>query len=94
MNYTELHIEERDTLQISLSHSLSLRAIARLTRRSPSTINREIKRNSNSAGQHIAPQAQQSRCKNRLLRCLYKLGSHFTNNIKKCLSHLLRRRGS
>ncbi len=30
MNYTELSIDERATLQIGLSHSLSLRAIARL----------------------------------------------------------------
>ena len=67
MNSTELSIEERATLQIGLSHSLSLRAIARLIGRSPSTISREIKRNSNSTGQYIAPQAQQSRCRNRLL---------------------------
>lgn len=55
MNYTELSIEERATLQTGLSHSLILRAVARLIKRSPSTIHREIKRNRNSAGQYIAP---------------------------------------
>ena len=55
MNSTELSIEERATLQIGFSHRLSLRAIARLIGRSPSTISREIKRNSNSAGQYSAP---------------------------------------
>ncbi len=67
MNYTELSIDERATLQIGLSHSLSMRAIARLIGRSPSIISREIKRNSNSTGQYSAPQAQQSQCRNRLL---------------------------
>lgn len=67
MNYTELSIEEWATLQIGLTNCLRLRANAQLLERSPSTISREVKRNSNAAGQYIAPQAQQSWYRHRLL---------------------------
>ena len=93
MNYTELSIEERATLQIGLSHSLSLRAIARLIGRSPSTISREIKRNSNSAGQYSAPQAQQSRCRNRLL-CRPKKKLVFDSELFELVAYMLRHKFS
>ena len=93
MNYTELSIDERATLQIGLSHSLSLRAIARLIGRSPSTISREIKRNSNSTGQYSAPQAQQSRCRNRLL-CRPKKKLAFDSELFELVAYMLRHKFS
>lgn len=44
--YTELSIEERAVIQVSLSMGISQRGIAKKLKRSPSTISREIKRNS------------------------------------------------
>ena len=43
--YTHLSLEERALLQVWLEHDLSLRAIARKLRRAPSTITRELSRN-------------------------------------------------
>ena len=48
MKYTELSIEERATIQVGLAQNFSLRAIARLLERPPSTISREVKRNSSA----------------------------------------------
>lgn len=79
MNYTELSIEER--------------AIARLIKRSPSTISREIKRNSNSAGQYIASQAQQSRCRSRLL-CRPKKKLEFDSELFELVAYMLRHKCS
>ena len=46
MSYTHFTLEERKYLQQLLSEEKSLREIARILERSPSTISREIKRNS------------------------------------------------
>ncbi|SKA26904.1 Helix-turn-helix domain-containing protein, partial [Oceanospirillum multiglobuliferum] len=61
MTYKELNIEERATIQIGLLHNLSLRSIARLLDRSPSTISREIRRNQLADGLYEAPKAQANR---------------------------------
>lgn len=61
MTYKELNIEERATIQIGLLNNLSLRCIARLIGRSPSTVSREIRRNQLSDGRYEAPKAQVNR---------------------------------
>ncbi|MFV0455565.1 MAG: helix-turn-helix domain-containing protein, partial [Pseudomonas sp.] len=45
MSYVELSVEERATIQIGYAQGFSLRRIARLINRSPSTISREVRRN-------------------------------------------------
>ena len=59
MSYTELSVEERATIQIGHSQGLSLRQIARLIDRSPSTISLEIRRNRNASGSYSARSAQE-----------------------------------
>ncbi|MNQ92482.1 hypothetical protein D3C85_1079110 [compost metagenome] len=58
MSYHELSIEERATIQVGQLHGLSLRAIARTLGRSPSTISRELRRNTGFNGTYHAPTAQ------------------------------------
>ena len=43
--YSQLEYQERQTIAICLEQALSIRAIARILKRSPSTISREIERN-------------------------------------------------
>ena len=62
--YTELSIEERAVIQVSLSMGISQRGIAKKLKRSPSTISREIKRNSVNS-EYTAQTAQQIRCRKR-----------------------------
>ncbi|MCE8014423.1 helix-turn-helix domain-containing protein, partial [Billgrantia desiderata] len=50
MSYSELCIEERATIQVSLEQGLSIRKVADLLERSPSTISREVRRNRSSDG--------------------------------------------
>ena len=59
MSYSELSVEERATIQIGHSQGLSLRRIASLIDRSPSTISRELRRNRDASGQYTARVAQQ-----------------------------------
>ena len=49
MSYSELSVEERAIIQLSQAQGFSLRGIARLIDRSPSTISRELKRNRGSS---------------------------------------------
>jgi len=67
MTYKELNIEERATIQIGLLNNLSLRCIARLIGRSPSTISREIRRNQLPDGRYEAPKVQDNRQARRVL---------------------------
>lgn len=62
--YTELSIEERAVIQVSLSMGISQRGIAKKLKRSPSTISREIKRNSVNS-EYSAQTAQHIRCSKR-----------------------------
>lgn len=47
MSYVELSIEERATIQVSRAQGMSLRHMARMLERAPSTISREVRRNLN-----------------------------------------------
>jgi IS30 family transposase len=58
MKYHELNIEERATIQVSRLHGMGQNAIARLLGRSPSTISRELRRNTGVHGIYHAPTAQ------------------------------------
>lgn len=58
MSYHELSVEERSDIQVSLLRGMSQRAIARMLNRSPSTISREIRRNSDARGAHTTQHAQ------------------------------------
>ena len=55
MSYTHFTLEERKYLQKLLSEGLSLRKIAAILERSPSTISREIKRNKSKFKPHRKP---------------------------------------
>ncbi|MDL2191995.1 helix-turn-helix domain-containing protein, partial [Cobetia sp. LC6] len=61
MSYLELSITDRATNQVCLSQGLSLRAITRCLSRFPSTISREIRRNSEPGNDYQAERAQASR---------------------------------
>ena len=74
MSYTELSVEERATIQISHAQGFSLRRIACLINRSPSTISRELRRNRDVCGGYSARTAQQQmqarrRCVDRSESC-------------------------
>ena len=58
MTYHELNIEERITIREGLLQSLSLREIAKQISRSPSTVSREIRRNSDNNGAYTVSTAQ------------------------------------
>ena len=62
--YTELSIEERAVIQVCLSMGISQRSIAKKLKRSPSTISREVNRNSVKS-EYTAQTAQQIRCRKR-----------------------------
>ena len=57
-HYTHLSIEEREKSRVMLEQGMSIRAIARILGRSPSTISREFKRNSYANGSYAAHHAQ------------------------------------
>ncbi|CAO1659524.1 IS30 family transposase [Halomonas sp. MES3-P3E] len=66
MAYTELSIEERSTIQVSLWQEMSLRQIANMLQRSPSTISREVRRNQTQRGTYHARHAHTHRCARRV----------------------------
>lgn len=57
-HYTHLTIEEREQSRCLLEKGLSIRSIARILGRSPSTLSREFNRNSYSKGSYAAHHAQ------------------------------------
>src|SRR5690554_2733202 len=59
MSYHEFNLEERIAIRLGLLKKLSLRAIARQLKRSPSTISREVRRNSDADGNYTAYGAYQ-----------------------------------
>lgn len=61
MSYSELCTEERATIQVGLEQGLSIRKVAGLLERSPSTISREIRRNRSPDGRYRVSHAQQCR---------------------------------
>lgn len=58
MNYHELSIEERATIQVGRLHGMSRRAIALTLGRSPATISRELRRNTGPGGTYHVAVAQ------------------------------------
>ena len=52
MNYQHLNINERTVIAQLKKSKVSIREIARILHRSPSTISRELKRNSYNTGVH------------------------------------------
>ncbi len=59
MSYHELNLEERIAIRVGLLEKLSLREIVRQLKRSPSTISREVRRNSDADGNYTAYGAYQ-----------------------------------
>lgn len=66
MSYIELSIEERVSIQVGQAQGMSLRHIAKLLRRAPSTISREIRRNQMAQNSYCARHAQHQREKRRV----------------------------
>lgn len=58
MSYHELSIEERATIQVGNLQGMGLRATARMLGRSPSTISREVRRNTVPGGTYQVATAQ------------------------------------
>ena len=58
-HYTHLSIEEREKSRVLLEQGISIRAIARILGRSPSTISREFNRNSYANGSYSAKNIQE-----------------------------------
>ncbi|WP_262502119.1 helix-turn-helix domain-containing protein, partial [Pseudomonas fragi] len=91
MSYTELSVEERATIQISHAQGFSLRRIACLINRSPSTISRELRRNRDVCGGYSAHAAQQQMQARRQVcrpkRKLLRGGERF-----ELVAHMLRER--
>ena len=65
MSYLELSIEERASIQVGQAQGMSLRHIAQLLGRAPSTISREIRRNQMAQNGYCARYAQRQREKRR-----------------------------
>lgn len=65
MPYSHLTLDERVFLQVLLENKESLRRIASLMGRSPSTISREIRRNSGRNGYHALPAYKKARKRRR-----------------------------
>ena len=88
MSYHELNLEERIAIRMGLLQSLSLREIARRLNRSPSTVSREIRRNSDANGTYTAYDAEQKK-KARRVACRPKRkllpGSELFDLVKKML---------
>ena len=58
-HYTHLSIEEREKSRVMLEQGISIRAIARILGRSPSTISREFNRNSYANGSYAVKNIQE-----------------------------------
>lgn len=67
MSYHELSVVDRVTIQLGLEQSFSLRKIAQLTHRAPSTISRELRRNRRACGRYFAHDAHQLMQRRRLV---------------------------
>jgi IS30 family transposase len=57
-HYTHLTIDERENARVLLEQAFSIRAIARILKRSASSVSREFKRNSMKNGKYVAHHAQ------------------------------------
>ena len=91
MSYSELSVEERATIQISRAQGFSLRKIACLITRSPSTISRELRRNRDVCGGYSARMAQQQ-MQARRQRCRPKRKLLPSSERFQLVAHMLRER--
>lgn len=91
MSYSELSIEERATIQVSLRQGMSLRQIAHMLRRSPSTLSREVRRNQTQSGAYCAHSAQTHRCARRMV-CRPKRKLLLGSERFELVIHMLRNR--
>lgn len=91
MSYSELSIEERATIQVSLRQGMSLRQIAHMLRRSPSTVSREVRRNQTQSGAYCAHSAQTHRCARRMV-CRPKRKLLLGSDRFELVIHMLRNR--
>lgn len=90
---TELSIEERAAIQVGLAQKLSLRAIARMLERPPSTISREVKRNSSTGASYQARNAQLIR-NHRRISCRLKKKLKLGSDLFDLVIYLLRQKFS
>ncbi len=65
-HYQQLTIEERETIQSGLWEGISLRTIARNLGRTPSTVSRELKRNTGKDRRRYFPRLAHERARNRI----------------------------
>ena len=93
MSYQELSIEERITIQLGQLQGLSQRAIARMLDRSPSTISRELRRNSPDSSRYMASHAQQ-RMRQRRTACRPQRKLLPDSELFDLVVHLLQKRFS
>jgi IS30 family transposase len=93
MSYTELSIEERATIQIGQLQGLSQRELARMLRRSPSTISRELRRNKASDGTYNIGHAQ-GQMRQRRVACRPRKKLLPEGELFKLVDRLLRERFS
>ena len=66
-HYTHLSIEEREKSRVMFKQGISIRAIARILGRSPSTISREFSRNCYANSSYAAHHAKKSILKENLI---------------------------
>ena len=90
--YTQLDYQERQTISIGQEQGLSIRAIARMLKRSASTICREIARNGGSAAYSCRFSQQRHVRRRRHSRAAPKLA--VGNALFECVQTLLRQRWS
>ena len=93
MSYHELNLEERIAIRVGLVQKLSLREIARQLKRSPSTISREVRRNSDADGNYTAYGAYQH-TKARRVTCRPKRKLEPGNELFLMVKEMLRDRFS
>ena len=88
-HYTHLSIEEREKSRVMLEQGMSIRAIAHILGRSPSTISREFKSNSYTNGSYVAHHAQKKYMKRKsncgrkpVLKYNEKIGNFVIQRLK------------
>lgn len=70
MSYCGLTMTERSTLQVALAQQMSFRAIAKLLKRAPFTISREVRRQARFRQQYQANKAQDNRHHRRVMKSI------------------------
>ena len=85
--YTQLRAEERVTLASLRQQGMSMRSIAAVLGRSPSTLSRELLRNTSDDGYASASAQQRCTCRRRLARPARKLSAEGT--LWSLVTHML-----